>query len=347
MYSEKLEEVIAAALQDGKLTEQKRNIIKRRAEKEGEDVEEVMMVVESRLQEITTAHPKKEKKSTPSASKPKKEETPSGNFTETVNGVSFNMIRVEGGTFTMFEHVEPDIITGRRRVKAQKVTLDDYYIGETLVTQALWKAVMGSKSSPFYFKGDKLPVNNASYNECQVFLEKLNKITKRNYHLPSEAQWEYAARGGKYSLGYKYAGSDDPTKVAWGGENTQTYTDQDMIDFYNAHHFFKKAKEVTPSVRRYFFDNDKSDKNEMKPVALLRPNELGLYDMSGNAREFCEDDYDDDPILVGGKNPVYKGSDSDLRVCRGGWYACVPPLASRGLYRIGMKGKELGFRIVL
>ena len=347
MYSEKLEEVIAAALQDGKLTEQKRNIIKRRAEKEGEDVEEVMMVVESRLQEMTTAHPKKEKKSTPSALKPKKEETPSGNFTETVNGVSFNMIRVEGGMFTMFEHMEPDIITGRR-VKAQKVTLDDYYIGETLVTQALWKAVMGSKSSPFYFKGDKLPVNNASYNECRVFLEKLNKITKRNYHLPSEAQWEYAARGGKYSLGYEYAGSDDPTKVAWGGENTKTYTEQDMIDFYNAHHFLKKVKEVTPSVLSYFSDNYKSDWNEMKPVALLRPNELGLYDMSGNAHEFCEDDYDDDPILVGGKNPVYKGPDSGLKVCRGCSYEYVLPLAgSRMNYRLGIKEKWLGFRIVL
>ena len=341
MYSEKLEEVIAAALQDGKLTEQKRNIIKRRAEKEGEDVEEVMMVVESRLQEITTAHPKKEKKSTPSASKPKKEEAPSGNFTETVNGVSFNMIRVEGGTFTMFEHADC------MNIKAQKVTLDDYYIGETLVTQALWKAVMGSKSSPFYFKGDKLPVNNASYNECLVFLEKLNKITKRNYHLPSEAQWEYAARGGKYSLGYKYAGSDDCTKVAWGSHNTQTYTDQDMIDFYNAHHFFK-AKEVTHSVAEYFFNNYKNDWNEMKPVALLRPNELGLYDMSGNADEFCEDDWDDEPILVGGKNPVHKIPDSNLKVCRGGSYYAVVPLAeSRWRYYLGMEEKKYGFRIVL
>lgn len=342
MYSEKLEEVIAAALQDGKLTEQKRNIIKRRAEKEGEDVEEVMMVVESRLQEITTAHPKKEKKSIPSASKPKKEEAPSGNFTETVNGVSFNMIRVEGGTFTMFEHAD------RMNIKAQKVTLDDYYIGETLVTQALWKAVMGSKSSPFYFKGPKLPVNNVSYNECLVFLEKLNKITKRNYHLPSEAQWEYAARGGKYSLGYKYPGSDDLTKVAWFIVNTCTYTDQDIIDFYNAHHFFKKAKEVTPSVSMYFFANYKNDPNEMKPVALLRPNELGLYDMSGNANEFCEDDWDDEPILVGGKNPVHKIPGSDLKVGRGGSYERGLSLADpRRAYRLGMKEKEFGFRIVL
>lgn len=371
MYSEKLEEVIAAALQDGKLTEQKRNIIKRRAEKEDEDVEEVMMVVESRLLEVTKApHSEKEKKRTSATSKPKKETVPNGNFTETVNGVSFNMIRVEGGTFAMFEHMQrkieisnnhsPDLIALIEEInndsegmyaKIQNVTLDDYYIGETLVTQALWNAVMGKKPSPFYFKGDLLPVNNISWKDCQAFLEKLNKLTKKNYHLPSEAQWEYAAIGGKYSLGYKYAGSDDCMKVAWCWDNTKTYTDQDMIDLYNAHHFFKKAKEANFSVRNYFFDNYENDFYEIKPVALLRPNELGLYDMSGNVWEFCEDDYDLDPILVGKKNPIYKRPNCDSVVCRGG--SCEETSLSfladaRACYsRLDTKRKDLGFRIVL
>jgi hypothetical protein len=102
MYSEKLEEVIAAAIADGNLTDQKRNIIKRRAEKEGEDVEEVMMVVESRLQNISNASVKKVKAAKISKSKTEKEDYVSSSFVEIVNGVSFKMIKVEGGTFTMF-----------------------------------------------------------------------------------------------------------------------------------------------------------------------------------------------------------------------------------------------------
>ena len=201
MYSEKLEEVISAALADGNLTEQKRNIIMRRAEKEGEDVEEVMMVVEARLLGLTKEQPKQTTPQTEAV----KDAAADGDFVETVNGVSFKMIKVEGGEFTMFSKK----LVNTKQVKPQEVVLDDYYICETVVTQELWKAVLGSDFPYLYFIGDKLPVNNILWNECFQFIDKLNAMTNKKYHLPSEAQWEYAAMGGKKSLGFNFAGSDD------------------------------------------------------------------------------------------------------------------------------------------
>ena len=265
MYSEKLEEVISAALADGNLTEQKRKIIMRRAEKEGEDVEEVMMVVESRLLNQT------KKQSNQSQSKSEsKEEVTNGDFVETVNGVSFKMIKVLGGKFTMFSMSQASCIPG----KPQEVVLDDYYICDTVVTQELWKAVMGRNFPLLSFVGDLLPVNNLTWEESYQFINKLSALTNRNYHLPSEAQWEYAAIGGKKSLGFKHAGSDDLKKVGW------------------------------------------ANVNELKPVAQLMPNELGLYDMSGNCYEFCEDNLVDNPMLNGTKNPIIRTKPTDFRIVR-------------------------------
>ena len=265
MYSEKLEEVISAALADGNLTEQKRKIIMRRAEKEGEDVEEVMMVVESRLLNQT----KKQSNQNQSKSE-SKEEVTNGDFVETLNGVSFKMIKVEGGRFTMFSMSQASCIPG----KPQEVVLDDYYICDTVVTQELWKAVMGRNFPLLSFVGDLLPVNNLTWEESYQFINKLSALTNRNYHLPSEAQWEYAAIGGKKSLGFKHAGSDDLKKVGW------------------------------------------ANVNELKPVAQLMPNELGLYDMSGNCYEFCEDNLVDNPMLNGTKNPIIRTKPTDFRIVR-------------------------------
>lgn len=352
MYSDKLEELISAALQDGNLTEQKRNIIMRRAEKEGEDVEEVMMVVESRLHNITKTSIKSAKPKKTSASKSANKELSGNSFIETVNGVSFKMIKVEGGTFTMFndsEGIEFNKEYSFPYAKPQKVTLDDYYIGETVVTQELWKAVMGKKSASFHFVGNNLPVNDVKPDEINRFLEVLNKLTNKKYHLPSEAQWEYAAIGGKYSLGYKYAGSDEITKVAWCDWNSKAYTEQDMIDFYNSNHFFK-AKEMTAKVLGYFFKNYKKDLYSVKPVALLRPNELGLYDMCGNVSEVCEDDYDDDPILNNMSNPIFKKEEANCKVCRSGGSNSIQTLYFRtytnNLNIVGQE-KFCGFRIAL
>ena len=237
----------------------------RRAEKEGEDVEEVMMVVESRLLNQT----KKQSNQNQSKSE-SKEEVTNGDFFETVNGVSFKMIKVEGGRFTMFSMSQASCIPG----KPQEVVLDDYYICDTVVTQQLWKALMGRNFPLLSFVGDLLPVNNLTWEESYQFINKLSALTNKNYHLPSEAQWEFAAIGGKKSLGFKHAGSDDLKKVGW------------------------------------------ANINELKPVAQLMPNELGLYDMSGNCYEFCEDNLVDNPMLNGTKNPIIRTKPTDFRIVR-------------------------------
>lgn len=171
-----------------------------------------------------------------------------GSQTFTVNGVKFTMVPVEGGTFTMGVTSEQGGYAGD---KAHQVTLSDYYIGQTEVTQALWKAVMGS--NPSDSKGDNLPVEQVSWDDCQVFIQKLNQLTGKQFRLPTEAEWEYAARGGRKSRGYKYAGGNNIGLVAWCGDNSG---------------------------------------NETHPVATKQANELGVYDMSGNVWEWCSDWYD-------------------------------------------------------
>ncbi len=167
------------------------------------------------------------------------------NKTFTVNGVSFEMVFVEGGTFQMGSN------DGDSREKpVHSVTLSDYYIGRTEVTQELWQAVMGS--NPSDFKGAKNPVNNVSWKNCQEFISKLNRLTGGRFRLPTEAEWEYAARGRKKRRGYKYSGSDDLGSVAWYKENSGS---------------------------------------EVHPVGSKSANELGLYDMSGNVVEWCSDWY--------------------------------------------------------
>ena len=178
--------------------------------------------------------------------------TTSGNKkTYTVNGVSFTMVRVTGGTFTMGAS-SGDSDAESDEKPAHQVTLSSYSIGETEVTQALWQAVMGS--NPSRFTGNlQRPVEKVSWNDCQAFIRKLNSLTGATFRLPTEAEWEYAARGGSHSRGYKYSGSDNLGTVAW-------------------------------------YDGNSS--STMHPVKGKQPNELGLYDMSGNVWEWCSDWYD-------------------------------------------------------
>ena len=140
----------------------------------------------------------------------------------TVNGVSFNMAGVEGDTFMMGATSEQTGAYSDEK-PVHFVTLSDYYIGETEVTQELWMAVMGT--NPSRFTGDaQRPVEKVSWDACQTFISKLNALTGENFRLPTEAQWEYAARGGNKSRGYLYSGSNSVGKVAWSDENSGNTT---------------------------------------------------------------------------------------------------------------------------
>ena len=224
-----------------------------------------------------------------------------------VNGVSFDMIMVEGGTFTMGATSEQGSDAYDWEKPAHQVTLSDYYIGETEVTQALWQAVMGS--NPSNFKGNSNPVESVTWNDCQEFVEKLNKLTGRTFRLPTEAEWEFAARGGNKSKGYKYSGSNNVKDVAW-------YT-----------------------------DNSGSKTHAVKTKS---PNELGLYDMSGNVWEWCQDWYGSYSSNAQ-TNPTGPATGS-YRVLRGGscyYFARYCRVSFRDCYSPVSRSGDRGLRLVL
>ena len=209
-----------------------------------------------------------------------------GNQTFTVDNVSFTMVYVEGGTFTMGATSEQGDDAYDSEKPAHSVTLSSYYIGQTEVTQELWEAVMGS--NPSNFKGAKRPVEQVSWNDCQEFIRKLNQKTGKNFRLPTEAEWEYAARGGSRSQHYKYSGGNTIGDVAWYTVNC--YDKGSSSSDYGTH-----------------------------DVASKRANELGLYDMSGNVYEWCSDWYGD-YSSSSQTNPQGPASGSS-RVYRGGsWF---------------------------
>ncbi len=235
--------------------------------------------------------------------------------TFTVKGVSFTMIPVEGGTFTMGTTSEQGSDADSDEKPTHSVTLSSYMIGETEVTQALWEAVMGS--NPSRFKGTTKPVEQVSWNDCQTFISKLNSLTGKRFRLPTEAEWEYACRGGNKSKGYKYSGSNNIDDVAVYTKNS--YDKGSSSPDYGTH-----------------------------AVKTKRPNELGIYDMSGNVWEWCSD-WKGSYSSSSQTNPTGAASGA-RRVLRGGsWYYNARGCRSSGRGDItpGYSDYDLGLRLVL
>lgn len=196
----------------------------------------------------------------------------------TVGSVTFTMIPVKGGTFQMGATKEQTGEARKDEKPVHTVTLDNFQIGETEVSQALWREVMGS--NPSTYKGNDLPVTNVTWEDCQEFIKKLNERTGKQFRLPTEAEWEFAARGGTAYKGYMFSGSDEVRSVAWHNR-----------------------------------DSNRDRHNGPYAIKSKDPNELGIYDMSGNVNEWCQDwfgDYTADPQTnpqgpATGKEHVYRG----------------------------------------
>lgn len=216
-----------------------------------------------------------------------------------VKGVQFKMKFVQGGYFEMGA-LPNDTLADADEVR-HKVLVNNFYMGETEVTQELWEAVMPKNRSKQ--KGAKLPVEYVTYDMCKEFITRLNAMTGQRFRLPTEAEWEYAARGGRKSKGYLYAGSNNIDEVAYTLSNRKEHV--------------------------------------YLPVAQFKPNELGLYDMSGNVWEWCEDWYR--------KTPDSKPS-CNFYVIRGGGYDCSPRYCrstNRFMYDQRRRRDLVGFRLAL
>ena len=253
------------------------------------DHEQTITVEEGKITDVTaTLSEQKVAKATGSA------------YTETVNGLNLKMILVEGGKFSMGSKIGDS-----DEKPVHNVTLDSYYIGETEITQAQWRAIMGS--NPSGYTGDNRPVEMVSWEDAQKFCKKLSELTGKKYVLPTEAQWEYAARGGNKSKGYTYSGSNNIDEVAKHAPSSSGHSN----------------------------------------VKSKKPNELGIYDMSGNVWEWCSDWYGSYSSSAQ-TNP--QGPTSGIyRVLRGGsWndYSSGCRVVSRDYYRPSFRGYNYGFRVV-
>jgi sulfatase modifying factor 1 len=231
------------------------------------------------------------------------------NFTEELaTGLSFEMVYVEGGEFEMGGK-DAEAYDDEKPVHS--VHVPAFFLGPYPVTQELWEQIMGN--NPSSFKGTTRPVEKVSWHDAHAFLEKLNAETGKNYRLPTEAEWEYAARGGVRSMGFMYAGSDKLKEVGWYGENSG---------------------------------------GETHPVGQLLGDELGLYDMSGNVWEWCEDDWHNDyqGAPTDGSAWIARPNRGPARVLRGGgwdYYAGICRVSFRNWNEPDVRYDFIGFRLCL
>ena len=229
---------------------------------------------------------------------------PGFDFTEPRYGIE--MAYVRGGTFLMGCTPEYEDDCYDYEEPAQLATVGDFYIGKYEVTQAQWKAVMGN--NPSDFKGDDLPVENVSWNDAREFIQKLNAATGKEFRLPTEIEWEYAARGGRHSRGYKYSGSNNVEDVAWYESNAE---------------------------------------NKTHPVGTKKANELGIYDMSGNVWEWMSNLYENNNDGNPRTNTAGKGEGSFRMIRGGGWGSYARGVRVSNYYNngSGYYYNILGFRL--
>ncbi len=241
-----------------------------------------------------------------------------GNRIFKLKDISFKMVYVHGGEMSLGCVSAQGDSCWAGELPTHTVTLSDFYIGETEVTQELWKAVMGRDNNPSYWKGNLLPVERVSWQECHRFIARLNKYFAAElpqgyrFALPSEAQWEYAARGGKKTSGNLFAGNNNPAPVAW------------------------------------YYSNSNQRTHEVRGKSA---NELGLFDMSGNVWEWCEDWFSETYYADNQEwNDPMNSQEATYRVLRGGSWNYAAPY-NRCAYRdhgsMLSRYEDSGFRVAL
>ena len=218
------------------------------------------------------------------------------------------MVFIEGGTFMMGCTGEQEDECTEDERPAHLVRLNNFNISKNLITQKQWTTIMGN--NPSLHKGDDLPVERVSWNDIMGFITQLNAVTGKNYRLATEAEWEYAARGGKKSNGYKYSGSNDINLVAWHSGNSN---------------------------------------NQTQAVGTKAPNELGIYDMSGNVGEWCSDWIDESYYDYSPEDNPQGPETGTSRIIRSGGAihdAVLMRVSQRGCAAPTFSYQYIGFRLV-
>lgn len=229
----------------------------------------------------------------------------------TSKGVDYEMILVEAGTYRIGATAEMQNITPHEEQPAHEVTLTkDYYLGKTEVTQELWEAVMGDIDPAARLQGKNMPVINVSWDDCQKFVKKLSELTGKQFRLPTEAEWEWAARGGKKTHSLQFSGSKYVERIAW----------------------YKSTANAAPQM-----------------VQTMDKNELGFHDMSGNVWEWCQDAHFTYPAEAQ-TDPCPKADSTYTFVMRGGAWNCGQSdcrYTSRSSFEGTSSNSNLGLRLAL